>query len=167
MSDHRQYFLEAIEKAPMDEVARNIYADWLDEQGEVEEANRQRKFVPALGVLEKYANPDWEETQPGYREKYIEKYGQDEWDEVWGKSGGPDPFPYEQLMREVEWWKEGVLGKSPYGSGTPWIGFGSNFAQDELRDEEKKQEFWEAFEVVTGIKAPVALKQQEWYKCAC
>jgi uncharacterized protein (TIGR02996 family) len=42
----RQAFLKAIESGPWDdEVTRFVYADWLDEQGEHEEADRQRKHV--------------------------------------------------------------------------------------------------------------------------
>jgi uncharacterized protein (TIGR02996 family) len=44
--DERQAFLKAIEEGPWDdEVTRFVYADWLDEHGEYEEANRQRKHV--------------------------------------------------------------------------------------------------------------------------
>jgi uncharacterized protein (TIGR02996 family) len=44
--DLRQAFLQAIESGPWDdELPRLAYADWLDEQGEHEEADRQRKHI--------------------------------------------------------------------------------------------------------------------------
>ena len=45
--DERQAFLDAIAAGPWDdEVTRLVYADWLDEHGEHEEADRQRKHIP-------------------------------------------------------------------------------------------------------------------------
>ena len=44
----RRAFLTAIGAARWDdELPRLVYADWLDENGEHEEAERQRKYVPA------------------------------------------------------------------------------------------------------------------------
>ena len=54
--DYRQAFLDAIAAAPWDdEFPRAVYADWLDEQGEYEEADRQRKHVAAERWLRDFA----------------------------------------------------------------------------------------------------------------
>lgn len=55
MSDHRIAFLKAVEESPMDETTRQVYADWLDEQGDIEEANRQRQYVRSRKWLTSYA----------------------------------------------------------------------------------------------------------------
>jgi uncharacterized protein (TIGR02996 family) len=55
--DDRQAFLNAIAAARWDDEApRAVYADWLDERGEHEEADRQRKFVAAERWLRGFAN---------------------------------------------------------------------------------------------------------------
>lgn len=55
MSGVRKAFLEAIEKAPKDYSHRYVYADWLDEMGEHEEADRQRKFEKSEKWLRTFA----------------------------------------------------------------------------------------------------------------
>ena len=47
MSDIRQAFLDAIQREPNNYSHRYVYADWLDEHGEHEEADRQRKYEMA------------------------------------------------------------------------------------------------------------------------
>jgi uncharacterized protein (TIGR02996 family) len=49
--DNRRAFLTAIEVDPLDHPLRCAFADWLDEQGEVEEATRQRNWVGAYEYL--------------------------------------------------------------------------------------------------------------------
>ena len=54
--DDRQAFLNAIAAAPWDDEApRAVYADWLDERGEYDEADRQRKYVAAERWLRAFA----------------------------------------------------------------------------------------------------------------
>ncbi len=55
--DDRQAFLKAIAAGPWDdETIRLVFADWLDEHGEHEEADRQRKYVPAERWLREFAH---------------------------------------------------------------------------------------------------------------
>lgn len=51
----RQEFLDKINENPLDGVARDIFADWLDDQGEHEEANRQRAYIASRQWLTDYA----------------------------------------------------------------------------------------------------------------
>lgn len=45
MESERQAFLKVLEKNRCDQVARGVFADWLDERGEHEEANEQRRMA--------------------------------------------------------------------------------------------------------------------------
>jgi uncharacterized protein (TIGR02996 family) len=66
--DDRQAFLKAIEAAPWDDEApRLVYADWLDERGEHEEADRQRQHVGSERWLRAFARKH-EENFYGYDE---------------------------------------------------------------------------------------------------
>jgi uncharacterized protein (TIGR02996 family) len=52
----RDTFLAAIKTAAWnDPLPRMVFADWLDEHGEHEEAERQRQYVPSLKWLKKFA----------------------------------------------------------------------------------------------------------------
>ena len=68
--DERHDFLKAIDSTPWtDEFPRLVYADWLDERGEHEEADRQRNYVPSrrwlLAFAEKHEDdfPDYSEDE--------------------------------------------------------------------------------------------------------
>jgi len=61
----REKFEQHIASRPWDDdAARRIYADWLDEQGDCEEADRQRQWVKAARWLreaaEQCGEKDWE-----------------------------------------------------------------------------------------------------------
>lgn len=55
MSD-REAFLRAIESRPDDLQPRMLYADWLAEQGDIEEEKRQRHYIAQrFKIVEKQA----------------------------------------------------------------------------------------------------------------
>src|SRR5438270_247154 len=51
----RQAFLKALKKNEDDVTTRMVYADWLDDRGEHEEADRQRKWPAAKEWLVRFA----------------------------------------------------------------------------------------------------------------
>jgi uncharacterized protein (TIGR02996 family) len=78
--NERKAFLKAIESGPWDdEVTRFVYADWLDEHGEHEEADRQRKHVASERWLRAFAKKhfgDYGDEEPDVHEDNIESsYG--------------------------------------------------------------------------------------------
>ena len=53
----QEAFLAQIEAGPWDDdLARQVYADWLEEHDQPEEASRQRRFVPAMRVIRGWAD---------------------------------------------------------------------------------------------------------------
>jgi uncharacterized protein (TIGR02996 family) len=83
MTDYRQAFLGAIQDEPENEHHRQVYADWLDEQGEYDEAERQRRYLPALRWLRAFAQE--------HEARRTNKEG-----EPWAfYSGFPNDFRYE------------------------------------------------------------------------
>ena len=52
--DQREAFLKALAENEDDTTTRLVYADWLDEQGEHEEADRQRKWPAAKEWLVRF-----------------------------------------------------------------------------------------------------------------
>lgn len=55
---NNQDFLDEIAKDPYNEQIRIVYADWLEECDEYDEAIRQRKFIPAYKWLRNFAD-EW------------------------------------------------------------------------------------------------------------
>jgi uncharacterized protein (TIGR02996 family) len=79
--DHRAAFLAAIDAEPLDHQLRCVFADWLDEQGEIEEADRQRAWVGAYQYL---------------RENFVEP------------SAYGDPVTHADVMQSVAYWQESL-----------------------------------------------------------
>ncbi len=70
----RDAFLAAINATAWDdELPRLVYADWLDENGEHEEADRQRRYMPAERWLMGFAGQiiDYETFEPMTYEALI------------------------------------------------------------------------------------------------
>lgn len=51
----QEEFMAKIAENPLDELQRHVYADWLIEHDQPEEAERQRQWVPAEKWLRQYA----------------------------------------------------------------------------------------------------------------
>jgi uncharacterized protein (TIGR02996 family) len=136
----RNAFLKTLAENEDDTTTRLIYADWLDEQGEHEEADRQRKWPAAKAWLVRFCqdhNPAPDEEDPY------------EW-----------VISYEQLLE---------LGRKGVENATEGdIGFscGNNQTMcDALR--ENCQEFWKNWSTVTGIPVPADIEEQSYFRCAC
>jgi uncharacterized protein (TIGR02996 family) len=141
MSDDREAFLRALAADEDDVPTRSVYADWLDEQGEHEEADRQRLWPAAKAWLVRFCqdnNPPPDEPDPY-------EY----------------PIPYEELIERARSAVERAAER-------PWLGF--SCATNEtmccaLRSNSR--EFWKNWSVVTGVPLPPDAEERSSFSCAC
>jgi uncharacterized protein (TIGR02996 family) len=133
----RDAFLKALAANEDDTTTRLVYADWLDERGEHEEADRMRKWDAAKAWLvrlcEQNNSPDLEAEWVVSYEKLLQA-GRDAVE----KAG-----------------EDGYLGL--------WVNF--NYDMGEALTTNTR-EFWTNWSIVTGIPVPPDAEQKT-YVCTC
>jgi uncharacterized protein (TIGR02996 family) len=135
----RHAFLKALKENEDDISMRLVYSDWLDEQGEHEEADRQRQWPAAKAWLVRFCrdyNPA-DETDPNKR-----------------------VISYEELILRARLALEGA------DDGELAIHCGNNMDIQEALNA-NRLEFWQNCSIVTGILAPPDAAENSSFTCAC
>lgn len=137
----RETFLAALAANEDDEITRAVYADWLDENGEHEEAERQRKWPAAKKWLVEFAA----EHNRGEVDDEYPDYETD--------------MSYPELMRKAA----AAVREHPTA---PCISCGNNMDMcDALRAH--KEEFWRNWSVVSGVPVSADTADVSSFSCGC
>jgi uncharacterized protein (TIGR02996 family) len=147
-------FLNALIENEDDTTTRLVYADWLEERGEHEEADRQRRWPAAKEWLVTFCRKVNSEDEIPDGEDLIN----DEFDDnnPWSYFG----ISYEKLV---------ALGRMAVEeSNETGIGLfcGANMSLMEAL-QANSREFWENWSVVTGILLPPDAAEKSSFSCAC
>jgi uncharacterized protein (TIGR02996 family) len=138
----REPFLKALAKNEDDVLTRMVYADWLDEQGEHEEADRQRKWPAAKAWLLEFT-------------KSINYHGYAEDDEYKNPLGSPHTY-----ADVIQAGHDAVSGEG--------YCFGSDDGADYFRGERAaREEFFRNWSIVTGVPVPEEVVDNPPFRCAC
>ena len=144
--NERDAFLKSLTENEDDTLTRLVYADWLDERGEHEEADRQRKWPGAKRWLVQLCD--------------LHNF----------QSEDEDPYerviPYREL---VELGRTAVKEAVESDGPSDWRGVvdcGNNMDMcDALRDNH--HEFWANWSIVTGVPVPSDVEENLHFTCAC
>jgi uncharacterized protein (TIGR02996 family) len=138
--NQRNAFLKALAENEDDTPTRLVYADWLDEQGEHEEADRQRKWPAAKEWLVRFCQAH--------------------------NPGPDDEDPYEWVISYEDLLALGRQAVEEADGGGLGFSCGNNMSMcDALRANTR--EFWRNWSIVTGIPLPPGAVDKSGFRCAC
>ena len=140
-------FLKVLAENPDDDMTRMIYADWLDEAGEYEEAERQRAWPEAKSWMMNFADAnDRSLEEPDY-------YGKVDYDFLMN------------LAQQI--YDDGVADLAAGGNGYAYAYIGNKeYLEETIRAVQ--EDFWKNWSILTGNKLP-----DEWdedrvgFSCSC
>jgi uncharacterized protein (TIGR02996 family) len=149
--NERDPFLKALAENEDDTMTRLVYSDWLEERGEHEEADRQRKWPAAKEWLVRFCK-DFDDPSSGENSDGDDLDDDNPWSFF--------DISYEKLVR---------LGrKAVEGTNEQRIAFfcGANEKMmDALRANSR--EFWRNWSIVTGIPLPADVADKSVFCCSC
>lgn len=169
----RDDFVQALAKNEDDAPLRLVFADWLDENGEHEEADRQRKWPAAKEWFVRFSRennpkpdePDTDERPISY-ERLIEM-GREAVAGIFSR--GKTDLPHEALMQMLQMGWETLEKARLIEPAAGWkFGFscGNNMDMtDALR--EHAGEYWRNWSIITGIPVPPGAGEKSSFYCAC
>ena len=146
----QEVFLKALEKNEDDTMTRLVYADWLEERGEHEEADRQRKWPAAKEWLVRFHREHCRDGDavPGFEEPSDEN--------SWSYLSISYPSLLKLAQKAVENAEEGQI----------FLYCGANESMmDALRAN--SHEFWMNWSIVTGFPLPPDAAEKSRYSCSC
>jgi uncharacterized protein (TIGR02996 family) len=167
-------FEEAVKQSPDDQALRLVYADWLEEHDQPEEALRQRKFLDAkkwltdlaatLGMTCDNYSDIWhnyfQRTQ-GVTDEERRRIGDEAHNsQVWR------PVSYDDLLQAGVAYAKAREIDSEWG----WDGFtqmGEECVRDTIRGK-LLDEYWDNWEVLTGLVRPAKDEHNgSPFSCSC
>jgi uncharacterized protein (TIGR02996 family) len=157
----KEDFLAAIREAWDDTVLRAVYADWLDEHGEHEEAARQRNWTETWEasfqwMAEFGKKISVREAYPISADEYRDEpeYASDGWYRGMSNKG----VTVDELL---ELGRAFVNRRDTYGS-LMHLPFD---IPDSVRGQQ--EEFWTHFEVLTGLRLEGERRENGLFSCSC
>jgi uncharacterized protein (TIGR02996 family) len=148
--NERDAFLKALAQNEDDTPTRLVYADWLDEHGEHEEADRQRRWPAAKEWLVRFC-------------RGLNPHPDDDLDDEAPDDDNPYSFfgiSYEKLLKLG---RKAVEAADQRGVG---LYCGANETMmDALRANSR--EFWKNWSVVTGVPLPPDVAEKSYFSCSC
>lgn len=171
MSEYDE-FLEALQKHADDTSLRLVFADWLDERGEHEEADRHRQWPAAREWFVRLCH---EHNPPSEADAELDRISPEQLIEMGQEairgilSRGQYSLP-EQSLRQMLVCGWDVLQQArlvePSENWTFSLSFGNNM---DLRDavDENIHEFWKNWSIITGVPLPPGIEEKSRFTCGC
>jgi uncharacterized protein (TIGR02996 family) len=167
----REVFLQALADNPDDVDVRLVFADWLDDHGEHEEADRQRKWPAAKQWFvrlcqENNPPPDYEEPRAFTYEEVIEM-GRHAIHRVLSTCEYGIPLEtLEQMLCDGWETLENAKMIAPADRWSFNFYFGNN--EDMLEAiATNAREYWTNWSIITGIPLPPGVEAKSRFSCAC
>jgi uncharacterized protein (TIGR02996 family) len=146
----QEVFLQALENDEDDTMTRLVYADWLEERGEHEEADRQRRWPAAKEWLVRFHRDYCADGDEETRSEAPDD--ENSWSYL--------NISYASLLKLAQ------KAFETAEEGQIFFFCGANESMmDALRANSR--EFWMNWSIVTGVSLPPDAAEKSRYSCAC
>lgn len=165
-------FLQALAKNEDDTTLRLVFADWLDERGEHEEADRQRRWPVAKAWFQRFC---YEHNPPLLSDTDVRRISPEELVELGGDairgilSSGPYIQPEESFRQMLVCGWDALERSRLVNPSEEWefdLLFG-NHEQMRHAIAENVQDFWKNWSIVTGVPLPPGVAEKSRFYCSC
>lgn len=162
----QEAFLRHLDADPHDPVRREIYADWLEEHGEIEEAERMRKWRGAYQLLVGFARKWNFEDCTGNHGDYKYNDGLE-----WGDPNRYEHIPGTALSDQeiinllTSSVREAVKSTSKYPNDYLTAMGRDLHSADDLGTDHFL--FWENMEILTGERYKEDKREKLGWSCSC
>lgn len=155
-------FTELLKQNEDDLVTRLVYADWLEENGYCEEAERHRLWNDAKKWMVDFSNRCKSEIHA----KWKSWANSESEFEEWVRDGDNGPMSYQELID---------LGKAAYDEAdrdnngeitdlTTFCGDRESMMEHLMRE---RRDFWNNWSIITGNPLPDKFENLAYFRCAC
>lgn len=146
----QEQFLAQIKSRLDDETLRLVYADWLDEHDQPEEALRQRAAVPAIQWMQQFAKDAGQHCVKNYGRDHVYDY----------KTGKSKPTGLKEEWVPVTFAmvvQAGIDYVDSHGRET-FTQYGSEYLRDAFYGDKGKhhQAYWNNWALIVGGTKPAA-----------
>lgn len=174
-TEDQKALIAGIRDEPFDQVRRNVYADWLTEHGEDEEAARQVGWIAACRNLYRFTRQCDEDRYEYLDKKYaVDWCNRDDWkalDDEGRNAAAEASVETEWLTYYIGRWLNGIEGGGLHFS-TDWAadtlhGEGENEKDWKKNATKARTEFAKCLEIVSGRRVDVAKVKKVGVGCSC
>lgn len=147
-----EIWLNTLREKPNCEVTRMVYADWLIEHGEQEEADRQLAYLAAMRWMTDFA---------GKLGEHCTNY-----DDIWLQDIGVRP-QIEEVYEEITAEQAIQAGWDAAKHDRFFTQMGQETAREVMYREGMKEAYWKNWQIITGEKVNEETREHHVFSCSC
>ena len=147
---NKQVFLDLLKEDRYDSTTRLVFADWLEEKGKDDEAREQRRMTTKEWIDADKWMHEFAESIGGTCLNYGKELEEEEWKNI----------TYEEVMRAAQ-------ASIDTDGSARLVQVGTETARNMMDEPRAREQFWEAWQVITDQYISDEAKGGRVFCCTC